>query len=103
LEARRLIAEMCMRFDVSLDFGRRLQPLVERAVRSEPEKRRLLLEMIERSFVEEAARAEIARAQVVAEDRRALSTLANVLHGWIPPAWFAQWEDEPPRGVSSDG
>jgi hypothetical protein len=101
VDARRFIARLCTRFRVSLDFGRRLQPLVEKAARSEPEKRRLLLELVERSFAEEASRAESERRKGAPEDWRALSTVASVLHGWEPPAWFERWEDEPPRKFSS--
>ena len=88
---------MCTRFRVSLDFGRRLQPLVERAVRSEPEKQRLLLAMIERSFAEEARRVALEKAGGEPDDWRVLSTVAGVLHGWNPPAWFDRWDDLPPR------
>jgi hypothetical protein len=97
VDARRFIAMLCARFRVSRDFGRRLQPLVEKAVRAEPEKRRLLLELVERSFAEEARRAELERADCASDDRRALRAVASVLHGWQPPAWFERWEDEPPR------
>jgi hypothetical protein len=98
LDPRRYIARMCTRFRVSLDFGRRLQPLVEKAAQSEPDKQRLLLEMVERSFAEEGRRAERARRGCPTEDDwRALTSVASVLHGWSPPAWFDRWEDEPPR------
>jgi len=92
---------MCTRYRVSLDFGRRLQPLVERAARAEPEKQRLLLEMIERSFAEEGRRAELERTGCSSDDWRALTNVASVLHGWQPPAWFDRWEDEPTRRPSS--
>ncbi len=101
MEARRLIAQLCTRFRVSLDFGRRLQPLVEKAVAAEPEKRRLLLELVERSFAEEARRIgdEVRTGEpgFTARDRQSLSTVASVLHGWNPPSWFERWDDEPPR------
>ncbi len=101
MEARRFIAKLCTRFRVSLDFGRRLQPLVEKAVQAEPEKKRLLLELVERSFAEEARRAEIEEQDGARGDWRALSTVAGVLHGWQPPTWFERWEDEPPRRLPS--
>lgn len=91
---------LCTRFRVSLDFGRRLQPLVEKAVQAEPEKRRLLLELVERSFAEEARRAELEDEEDGSgspDDRRALNAVASVLHGWNPPSWFERWEDGPPR------
>lgn len=99
MDARRFIAQMCSRFRVSLDFGRRLQPLVEKAAHSDPDKRRLLLQMVERSFAEEARRADRERGSP--DDWRALTTVAAVLHGWQPPGWFDRWEDEPPRRLSS--
>jgi hypothetical protein len=101
VEARRLIAQLCTRFHVSIDFGRRLQPLVEKAVGSDPEKRRLLLELVERSFAEEARRAETLAHDDPEADLRALAAVAGVLHGWTPPAWFERWDDEPPRARPS--
>jgi hypothetical protein len=94
LDSRRLIAQLCARFRVSADFGRRLQPLVDKATRSEPRKRRLLLEMVERSFAEEACRA---REQL--EDWRSLVVVAGMLHGWNPPVWFGSFRKPglPPR------
>lgn len=101
MDARRFIARMCSRFRVSLDFGRRLQPLVERAARAEPAKQRLLLEMVERSFVEEARRAEIERSGCSPEDWSVLVSVASVLHGWHPPTWFERWEDESRRELGA--
>ena len=89
---------MCSRYRVSLDFGRRLQPLVEKAALSRPEKQRLLLEMVERSFAEEGRRAERERRGGNPDDDwRALTSVASILHGWNPPTWFDRWEDERPR------
>ena len=101
MDPRRYISKMCSRFRVSLDFGRRLQPLVEKAARSEPSKRRLLLEMVERSFAEEGRRAHIERTGCTPEDWRLLVGVASVLHGWNPPEWFDRWEDEQPSGGTS--
>ena len=97
----RFIAQMCARFGVSLNFGRRIQPLVELARGSEPKKRKLLLEMIERSFAEESRRVAEERAGGAPEDWRVLSSVARLLHGWNPPSWFERWNDEPPRPLRS--
>ncbi len=97
MDARAIIAELCRRFRVSAEFGRRLRPLVERAALAEPGKQRLILELVERSFAEEARRSAALRASVLsAEDLRCLSTVASVLHSWKPPGWLERWE-EPPR------
>lgn len=93
MDPRRLIAQLCSRFRVSLDFGRRLQPLVEMAAKAEPRKQRLLLEMVERSFAEEARRLARERVDGPGEDWGALVTVARVLHGWSPARWF-DWSDE---------
>jgi len=87
---------MCSRFRVSLDFGRKLQPLVERALHADAEKRRLLLEMIERSFAQEARRLRLEHKAGGTEDWQTLTSVARVLHGWNPPRWFDPWADEPP-------
>jgi len=98
VDPRRFIARLCSRYGVSLDFGRRLQPLVERAAAAEPAKQRLLLELVERSFAEEGRRAARERAGGgTGEDFQALSSVASVLHGWKPPGWFERWDDELPR------
>ena len=94
VDARRVIAKLCNRFQVSLDFGRRLQPLVEMAVRADAKKRRLLLEMVERSFAEEGRRAERERAHLPGDDWKTLQMVARVLHGWNPPTWF-DWREDP--------
>lgn len=94
VDVPRVIAAMCARFRVSLDFGRRMEPLVAKAVESPPEKRRLLLQMVERSFEEEARRAEHEMAGE--KDRRALRNVARLLHGWAPPPWLDDWNDAPP-------
>ena len=98
MEARRIIAELCKRFGVSHEFGRRLLPLVERASRSEPDKRRRILEMIERSFAEEARRIAFqGPATLPPEELRVLSTVARVLHDWNPPRWLHYWEEHTRR------
>jgi len=100
LDPKRFISQLCARFGVPADFGRRLQPLAERAAAAQPEKRRLLLEMIERSFAEEARRRALTRALARAcgepDDWRVLSTVASALHGWEPPTWFEGWGENSP-------
>lgn len=104
MDARRFIAQLCSRFHVSLDFGRRLQPLVEMAARAGPRKQRLLLEMVERSFAEEGRRAERNRKGSPIDDWKALALLARELHGWNPPSWFDWSEDRlPPRNPPRAG
>lgn len=97
MDAKRLIGELCSRFRVSVDFGRRLQPLVEKALAaSDPTKRKGLLDLVERSFAEESQRARRLRGVQDPDDWRALRTVAGMLHAWNPPGWFERWE-EPTR------
>ncbi len=97
MDARAIIDELCRRFGVSGGFGRRLLPLVERAVRSEPGKQRLILELVERSFAEEASRNSTRwNGVLTGEEWRCVRTVASLLHGWRPPAWLERWEDPPP-------
>jgi hypothetical protein len=101
VDAPRFIAQLCSRYRVSLDFGRRLQPLVEMAAKAEPRKQRLLLEMVERSFAEEGRRLARERESGPGSDWRALLGVARVLHGWNPPSWFDWSEDQHrPPGLS---
>jgi hypothetical protein len=98
MDARRLIAQMCSRFRVSIDFGRRLQPLVEKALAAaDTKKRQGLLDLVERSFAEEGRRLEFERRGGSSpEEWRALQSVARMLHAWNPPGWFERWE-EPPK------
>lgn len=93
VDPRRFIAQLCTRFGVSLDFGRRLQPLVEMAAQANPRKQRLLLEMVERSFAEEGRRAERDRESGPVDDWKSLLLVARTLHGWEPPNWF-DWSQD---------
>lgn len=91
------IDDLCARHDVSASFGRRLLPLVRRAMDSHDEKRERLLDLVERSFVEEALRKRTARKAkrdqplLGERDRELLRTVAGILHPWEPPGWMAQW------------
>ena len=98
MEAKRLIAQLCSRFRVSIDFGRRLQPLIDKALAApDPAKRKGLLELVERSFAEEGRRAQLERTGSSTPDEwRALQSVARMLHTWNPPGWFERWE-EPPK------
>jgi len=91
LDARQFLDRLCHRHGVGRDFGRKLVPLVEKAMAAKEEKRRRILEMVERSVVEEARRAARDRWGTGYEDWRALRTVASVLHGWEPPGWFDDW------------
>jgi len=83
------IADLCQRFRVSPDFGRRLLPLVKRARDCEPGLSQRLLDMVERSFAEESKRTLHGRpAAVGEEDWKTLTTVARVLHDWSPPLWL---------------
>ena len=90
MDASKIIDELCDRHGVSLEFGRRIQPLVERAGKVRPELRKRILEMVERSFVEEARRQKERKPMKNLDpaDRKILITVAAALHGWKPPFWL---------------
>ena len=95
-----LLRELCRRYGVSEDFGLRLRPLIERALKSPPEARRRILEMVERSFHQEASRLPRPQpVQLTEADRRILRTVAGILHAWEPPDWLKQWGDPPPSAA----
>lgn len=83
-----------------MEFGRRILPLVERAGRVRPELRKRILEMVERSFAEEARRQKdnSPMKNLEPDDRKILSTVAAVLHGWKPPFWLT-----PKKGGIEEG
>jgi len=90
------IEQLCRRYRVTPDFGRRLLPLAERAARSAPGKQRLICELIERSFAEEGRRMLLERTGSTPEEWAAVRTVAAILHAWNPPEWFERW-DQPPQ------
>jgi len=97
MNPREYIKDLCRRYGVSSEFGFRLQPLVERAGRAEPAKRERLLDLVVRSFQQEANRKEEdqaspgPRAVLTMADRKALATVASILHQWSPPRWLDSW------------
>jgi hypothetical protein len=99
-----LLRELCRRYGVSEDFGLRLRPLIERALKSPPDARKRILEMVERSFLQEGSRpAREPPSRLTEADRRILRTVAGILHAWEPPDWLKQWGDAPPSGPGSSG
>ncbi len=85
------LARLRRRHGVSEIFARRFLPLVERATKASPDVRQRILEMIERSFVRQASRAEgeskiathTRKAKTQAEaDRAVLEKVARILHRW---------------------
>jgi|GEM_PF-6644008 len=86
--------ELCRRFGVEPDFGVRLRPIVRRAHDSPPERRRFLLDLVERAIAREADRRRRVDLSREMAEERALTRVAGILHAWIPPAWFRDWAHE---------
>ena len=92
-----LISDLCARYGVPRAFGEKLRPLLQRAQKVEPEPRQRILDLVTRSFAEEARRmGEIERvsarlARLEPNERKVLHTVAAVLHGWSPPGWLLSW------------
>jgi len=93
----RIIRRLSRRFGVSEDFGRRLRPLLERALESPPEARRRILDLVERSYAHQAL-IDQEEARLAGPppppDETALEAVARVLHGWSPPDWLVRWTEE---------
>ncbi|MAB80161.1 MAG: hypothetical protein CMJ89_12485 [Planctomycetes bacterium] len=96
MDASKIINELCARYGVSEEFGRRIQPLVERADKVRPELKKRILEMVERSFIEEARRQKECNPikNLDPAERKLLSTVAAVLHGWKPPLWLSHTKEK---------
>ncbi len=98
-----IIAELCRRHGVSPAFGNRLRPLIERAQVVPPEASARIMDLIERSFAEEARRAreeEQKKREQEVRDVRVLSAVASILHAWEPPDWLRRWTEPPAEGGS---
>lgn len=93
MDASEHLSELCARYGVPEPFAKKLRPLVDRALKSPPQARKRILDMVERSFAQESIRIEehsIERArvrQLSTEDRAILKTVAEILHNWSPPGW----------------
>lgn len=88
------LSEMCRRFGVEPAFGVRLRPIVRRAHDSPPERRRFLLDLVERAIAREADRRRRIDVAREAAEERALKRVAGILHAWTPPDWFRRWAKE---------
>ena len=89
-----ILRELCQRYGVSPAFGNKLRPLLERAQVVEPDAKLRIMDLIERSFAEEARRAAEERRQKQdkdSQDLRVLSAVAAILHDWEPPDWLKNW------------
>lgn len=82
------IEELCRRHGVSPAFGKKLLPLVRRSGEVAPDAGRRILDLVERSFVEEARRTREEERRRRESDLRALSAVAGILHDWCPPGWL---------------
>ena len=97
MNPHRFIEEHCRRYGVPLEFGKRLTPLVERANSSPAEKKARILDLVTRSFEQEARRAEDRQEptppsrRLSPGERKILLTVASILHAWSPPGWLEQW------------
>jgi hypothetical protein len=92
-DAERIIRALCEKYGVPLDFGLRLTPLVARAQKSPADARRRIMEMVERSFAQEAvSRVEDSSEEDPGADLRLLKTVAQLLHDWRPPPWLDGWK-----------
>ena len=97
MNPHRFIEDLCRRYGVSHEFGKRLTPLVERANSSPAEKKARILDLVTRSFEQEARRAEEQGGPappprpLSPEERKILLTVASILHAWSPPGWLEQW------------
>jgi hypothetical protein len=95
LDPERLLTRLCRRHGVPASFGRRLRPLVQRAVDARPALRRRILDLVERSFVEEALREERRREEEL-QDERLLQSVARVLENWSAgDSELPHFSDEP--------
>lgn len=108
MDPTEIIERLCRRYRVPRAFGERLRPLILRATTREPDVRQRIMDMIERSFVQESERErqrerleaeqkglrisrDQARAAAHAIEDRVLHTVAAILHGWEPPEWIERF------------
>jgi len=95
MDVNQTIEELCATYGVPRAFGERVRPLIERAFEVPPPKRDRLLQLVERSFAEEARlspRTPPMKSRLTPQEISTLKTVAGILHGWSPPVWLSVWE-----------
>ena len=68
------------------------EALFQRAQVVAPDARERIMDLVERSFAEEARRASKEREDREARDWRMLTSVASILHEWDPPTWLEAWD-----------
>jgi len=92
-----ILTSLCAHFDVPVSKGRKLIPLIERALEApEPIKGRIL-SLIKRTLKREAERHKATQRES-ALDERMLGVVAKVVHPWTPPNWLRSWPQEDESG-----
>ena len=100
-----IIDDLCQEYGVSTDFGQRLRPLVKRAVGAEPTAKKRIMDLVRRSFAEEASRTsdpEPIESFLNEGELLLLRTVSAILHDWNPPGWLGSWGDRQTGGPIAD-
>jgi hypothetical protein len=79
------LRSLCVRHGLPPEYGRTLLPVVRRAMEAPDELRARLLSLIETDLAQRAGHPRPMPEPVASEsERRVLSAVARMLHGWTP-------------------
>ncbi len=93
----KILAALCAHYELPLDKGQKLVPLIRRATEApEPVKGRILA-LVNRTLKREAERHK-AYLKERDLDERMLGVVAKVVHPWTPPNWLRSWSRDDESG-----
>ena len=102
---RKTLEELCALHGLPYALGKRLLPLVDRALNSPDDMRDRILNLVKGTLKREARRFEESKRNRELDDR-ILGVIAKVVHPWNPPKWLQVWSkknrdlEEDERGIA---
>ena len=97
---RDLLDRLYGRYPVTLVFGERFLPLLERAEHASPEIRARIHELVAHSFERESKRSSPLEG---VSDHALIQLVAAILVDWSPPAWLVGWSEKRTGGELPPG
>jgi hypothetical protein len=79
-----LLRSMCERHGLPADYGRRLLPLVRKAMEAPDEVRERILALVDGNLANRAQGSAEVEAHLEGSDQEVLVAVARVLHDWTP-------------------
>jgi len=100
MDPERLLRRICERHGLPAKAGRRLIPLVRKALESPPRVRDRILSLVERNLARDGSGEGSVDALIRDLDQEVLVSVAKVLHGWTPSPRVLEMGGTLPDGLA---